>query len=239
MEPFSEGPVHDDGLVAMDPTKLSVAHVPYEIQVMIFEAASDLQILFVAIDDKSISLASDPIQYGLAATCRMARRVFLRGKVRALDRYWVDPARDIFYLRDDLMPIRFRYRYLQEALQKYNRDMMLNVAIDLECLGEHPRRDALIRMWTIFPKMKTLHVFAARDPYEDKPKWNPEDIVLDELPGLRVLSPPGQDRELWWAVKYQLNKTCIRILDAEAGWDGRVPPQVQGHLVHNRSPSGA
>ncbi len=140
--------------------------------------------------------------------------------------------------------------------------MMLNVAVDLECLGEHPRRDALIRMWTIFPKMKTLHVFAARDPYLDKPRWTPEDIVLSELPGLRVLSPPGQDRELWWAVKYQLvrfssypplglipswaldadQEPCrtklVRILDAEAGWDGRVPPQVQGHLVHMRRPSG-
>ncbi len=191
MEDLTDGHVHDDdGLVALDPTSLSVAHLPYEIQVMIFEAASGLQILFVVLNnDKSMGISPAPIQSGLAATCRMARRVYLQDKVRALDRYWVDAARDIFYLRDDAMPIRFRvrvcrmprpspsdvwyfvcccgvlpawiilvaapsssypseanhrqYRFLEMSLRKYNRDMMLNVAIDLECLGEHPRRDAV------------------------------------------------------------------------------------------------
>ncbi len=97
----------DDGLVVDDPTRLSVAHLPYELQVMVFEAASQIQILFVVMNDNSMTL-SEPVQFGLAASCRMARRLYIRNKVRVLDRYWVDPTRDIFYLRDETTPTRFR-----------------------------------------------------------------------------------------------------------------------------------
>ena len=89
-------------------------------------------------------------------------------------------------------------------LSCYDRSMMQNIAIDFGCLGEYPRRDVLVRMWTIFPRMTQVHVFIMKDSTVEKPEWTPEGIVLSELPGLYILSPPGQDRELWWAVKYQL-----------------------------------
>ena len=95
----------DDGLVAADKTKLSLAHLPYEIQVMIFDAASSFQIIFVLMEDRKMSV-TQPLQAGLSSSCRMGRRIYLRNKVPLMNRYWVNPENDMFYLRDLTTPGR-------------------------------------------------------------------------------------------------------------------------------------
>src|SRR5690606_38347063 len=99
-------------------------------------------------------------------------------------------------------------------------------------LGEHPRHDAIVRIWNLFPSLRTLHILAPKGPPHTPPLLaTPETLVLSDIPSNQVVAAPHQDRELWLAVRYQVKKVCARILTTENGWHGRYYPEVVGHLT--------
>ncbi|KXX78702.1 hypothetical protein MMYC01_204593 [Madurella mycetomatis] len=228
------------GTTRADNSRPSIADLPYEMQASIFEAAMGPQVFFMEIANEVLTF-SRPADKGLALACRLSREIYIKSKKLCefgSNFHWVDPEQDIFYLyQDDGMRL-VRPSIVNTRLpggERFDASVLQNVAVDLQYLGEHPRRDAAIRIWTIFPSLKTLHVFVPDGPPRTPAlDVTPETLVLCELRRIQVVAPPGQDKELWSAVKYQLIKTCSRILDSENGWNGRTRPEVVGHLTRSR-----
>ncbi|KAL2176039.1 uncharacterized protein P884DRAFT_261538 [Thermothelomyces heterothallicus CBS 202.75] len=150
--------------------------------------------------------------------------------------HWLDPDRDIFYLcKDDPVPRANRPTDFESSVLKgdaFDERVVRNVAVDLGYLGEHPRHDAMVRIWHLFPSLRTLHILAPKGPPHTPPLLaTPDTLVLSDIPSNQVVAAPHQDRELWLAVRYQVKKVCARILTTENGWHGRYYPEVVGHLT--------
>src|SRR4051812_14664532 len=97
------GRQHAPGTNPADETKPSIANLPYELQAAIFEAAIEPQLIFVEITNDVLRF-SPPSDNAIALACRLSREIFLKGKVLEEfggKRYWLDPGRDIFYIRRD------------------------------------------------------------------------------------------------------------------------------------------
>jgi hypothetical protein len=233
---------HVPGATPADNSKPSIARLPYEIQVAIFEAAAQApQVIFM--DIKHGVLTFDrPADKALGMVCQLSREVYT--KHRTLHKFgdqfhWVDRENDIFYLRrDDPVPRAHRPNTELVTLplgDQFNPHVIENVGVDLQYLGDHPRHDAIIRIWTIFSSMKAMHIFVPKGPLQSPvPDSNPDTLVLSPIPPTQVVAPPGHDKELWLAVRYQVKKVCARILSTDNGWFGRVQPEVVGHLARVR-----
>jgi hypothetical protein len=235
------GNKHAPGATQADLTRPSIATLPYEIQVAIFEAAMDPQIFFVDITNNHRTFTR-PAAKALGLACLLSREVYIKSKTLHMfgQRYhWVDPDRDIFYLRkDDPVPRTHRPTDQETNLPRaegFDASAVRNVAVDLLYLGDHPRHDPVIRLWTLFPEMRAIHVFVPKGPPQTPvPRATPDTLVLSAIPSNQIVAAPGHDRELWLAVRYQVKKVCARILDNENGWRGRVHPEVAGHLTSLR-----
>jgi hypothetical protein len=234
---------HAPGATRADQTKPSIATLPYEIQVAILEAAAGPQLIFMGINNDVLTFAR-PTGQGLAQVCQLARQTYL--KSRALHRfgdqaYWIDPEHDIFYLyRDDPVIHTPRPNSLDTRLPKgepFDGHVVQNVAVDLQYLGLHPRFDPVVRIWIIFPNLRTIHVFVPNGPPQTPAlRSTPETLVVNTIPGAQIVAAPGMDKELWYAVRYQIKKVCARILTTENGWHGRSNPEVVGHLTSLSGP---
>ena len=234
---------HAPGTTRADPSRPSVAALPYEIQVAIFEAAAGPQVLFLDIVHDSLAFAQ-PADMALALTCQLSREIFLKSKTRHRfgDRaYWVDPLRDIFYLSgDDPVPRTPRPNVLESRVpegEAFDRRVVRHVAVDLAYLGEHPRYDPLVRIWVVFPHLRAIHVLVPRGPPQTPALHSTSaSLLLSDIAGTHVVAAPGMDNEMWFAVRYQVKKVCTRILTTENGWHGRHNPDVVGHLTGLRWP---
>ncbi|KAK0624718.1 hypothetical protein B0T17DRAFT_250872 [Bombardia bombarda] len=228
------------GASCADPDKFSLAHLPYEIQKAIFEAATGPQIFFVEATSTGL-IVSDPAYKGLAQTCRLSREIFLKYKPTLCkfkgNKCWADLCHDIFYLHADYQsPPHFVSRHSPQSnpFDRFDRSMMTNIAVDLHYLGQHPRRDATERLWVIFPSMRKLHVFVPKGPpHTEAPIYTPETLALADLADSAVVAPANQDKELWWAVKYNLKRGCFRI-ESENGSRERNANIVFGHVATTR-----
>jgi hypothetical protein len=234
---------HAPGATRADPTKPSIATLPYELQVAIFEAAAGPQVIFMDITDDVLTFAR-PADQGLAQTCQLARQIYVQS--RTLRRFgdhahWIDSERDIFYLyRDDPVVHTPRPNSLNTRMPKgetFDSQVIQNVAVDLQYLGVHPRFDPVVRIWIIFPHLRTIHIFVPSGPPQTPTlRSTPETLALSIIPGFQVVAAPGMDKELWYAVRYQIKKVCARILTTENGWHGRSNPDVVGHLTSLSGP---
>lgn len=238
-------PKHVPGATPADTTRPSIARLPYEIQVAIFEAAAQApQIIFMEIS-AGVMTFSRPAEKALGLVCQLAREVYT--KHRTLHKFgdqfhWVDRENDIFYLRrDDPVPRAHRPN-TQDLVppplgHHFDPRVVENVAVDLQYLGEHPRHDAIVRVWAMFRFLKALHIFVPKGPLQSPvPDSTPDSLAVAPIPPAHVVAPPGHDRELWLAVRYQVKKVCARILATDNGWFGRVQPDVVGHLTSVRAP---
>ncbi|KAL2166280.1 hypothetical protein VTG60DRAFT_2985 [Thermothelomyces hinnuleus] len=229
---------HAPGTTPANLNKPSIANLPYELQVAIFEAAVERQIFFVEISNDVLRFSS-PSGRAIGLACQLSREIYLKGKVLKMfgnKPHWLDPDRDIFYLwKDDPVPRANRPTDFESSVLRgdaFDERVVRNVAVDLGYLGEHPRHDAIVRIWNLFPSLRTLHILAPKGPPHTPPLLaTPETLVLSDIPSNQVVAAPHQDRELWLAVRYQVKKVCARILTTENGWHGRYYPEVVGHLT--------
>jgi hypothetical protein len=229
---------HAPGTTVADPSKPSIANMPYELQVAIIEAATGPQVIFLDIVNDTVSFAP-PANMALAMACRLTRQHYLKGK--RLHRfghraYWIDRDFDIFYLsRDDPIPRVSRPNSQSSRPPSgaiFDPRAVHHVAVDLQYLGPHPHYDPLVRIWSVFPHMKAIHVLVPKGPPQTPAlQATPATLALSDIAGAHVVAAPGMDRELWFAVRYQVKKMCARILAAENGWHGRYNPDVLGHLT--------
>ncbi len=232
---------HAPGTTTADPSRPSIANLPYEIQAAIFEAAIEPQIFFMDITNAMLTFAR-PADKALGLTCQLSREIYLRAKT--LHRFgphshWVDPERDIFYLhKDDPVPRAPRPNSLETRMpdgEEFDRRVVQNVAVDLEYLGPHPRHDPIVRIWVVFPHLRSIHIFVPKGPPQTPAlRSSPETLVLSDIPSKKIVAAPGYDNELWLAVRYQVKKVCARILTTENGWQGRHNPDVVGHCTSLR-----
>ncbi len=234
---------HAPGTTRADPHKPSVAALPYEIQVAIFEAAAGPQVLFCDIINDSLAF-TPPADLALAQACHLSRAIFLKSKTLhrfGARAYWINPAADIFYLSRDDPVLRTPRPNVLEARppdgEAFDRRVVRHVAVDLAYLGEHPRYDPLVRIWVVFPHLRAIHVLVPRGPPQTPALHStPASLLLSDIAGTHVVAAPGMDNELWFAVRYQVKKVCARILTTENGWHGRHNPEVVGHLTGLRWP---
>jgi hypothetical protein len=233
---------HAPGTTRADPTKASIANLPYEIQVAIFDAAMEPQVIFMDILNGALTF-TPPADRTIGQACQLSREIYVKGKtLQQLGKHhvWVDGRRDIFYLRsDDPIPRAHRPAERWESTPPLQEPFYLrvvrNIAVDLQYLGEHPRHDAMIRIWSLFPHMRALHVFVPKGPPQTPAlRADPEGLVLSDIPIAHIVAAPKLDNELWLAVRYQVKKVCTRILTVENGWQGRHSPEVYGHLTSLR-----
>jgi hypothetical protein len=233
---------HAPGTTQADTTKASIATLPYELQAAIFDAAMEPQVIFMDIVDGSLTF-TPPADRTIGHACQLSREIYCKNKklrVLGKDCVWVDSSRDIFYLRsDDPIPRAHRPSERWESTHQLEAPFYLrairNVAIDLQYLGEHPRHDAMVRIWSLFPHMRALHVLVPKGPPQTPAlQTTPEGLVLSEIPIAHIVAAPKHDKELWLAVRYQVKKVCSRILTVENGWQGRHMPEVYGHLTSLR-----
>ncbi|KAK4157875.1 hypothetical protein C8A00DRAFT_29260 [Chaetomidium leptoderma] len=232
---------HAPGATQADSTKPSIATLPYEIQVAIFEAAMDPQVFFMDITNDILTF-SRPADKALGLACQLSREIYLKSKTlyEFGDQFhWLDPGRDIFYLsRDDPVPRAQRPNYLDIKLpggDKFDRRVVQNVALDLQYMGHHPRHDAIVRVWTVFPHIRTIHILVPKGPPQTPAlQSTPDTLALSAIPSTQVVALPGHDNELWLAVRYQVKKVSTRILDTENGWHGRCTLDVVGHFTSLR-----
>lgn len=222
-----------------NPNELSLAAFPYELQAAVFKAAVGPQIMFMEIEGDEMKF-SDSISKGLALACKLSREYYIRGK--SLQRFgqhmsWIDPSRDIFYLHKDDHIFRGQRPASPQTVTIpttgfFNKSAIQNIAVDLQYLGPHPRHEALIRIWTIFPALRSLHVFAPKgEPGTPAVNAQPGTLVLSDMPIRQIVAAPDCANELWLAVRYQIKKVCSRILETEEGWSDRGVPEVFGHLA--------
>ncbi|KAK3941071.1 hypothetical protein QBC46DRAFT_259469 [Diplogelasinospora grovesii] len=250
-----------NGALPEDASKTSLADLPYEMQVAILEAAAGPpQIVFIEIDEANHKRISRPVHAGLAYACRLSRYLYTQNRASSNTEplgYWLDQDRDIFYMQRDIAFARF---CLPSSSVAANRDQlpeglsmffgclchaakfMHNIAVDLQFLGSHPRREAMLRLLFQFPLMKELHVLVPRDK-DVFPKLAAnaaERLQLGRLHDLRVVHPPNCDKEIWCAVRWHLKKACGFIKDRGRGWP--VPedsdptplvPEILGRLASN------
>jgi hypothetical protein len=235
------------GTTQDEPGRLSLAMLPYELQVAVFDAAVDTQIIFVGLHSSELFF-SKPADVGLALACQLSRARYLKGKklcrfVRQC--FWVDPERDIFYLFEDKLPFSRLALHAERPSvadirqlvnDSYAHQAIKNVALDLQYLGAHPRFDPVVRVWTLFPSLRTIHILVPKGPLHT-PRLSSvsENLVLSPIPSTQIVAAPGHDKELWLAVRYQVKKICTRLLETHNGWDGRYDPEVVGHLTSLRS----
>ncbi|KAK4240823.1 hypothetical protein C8A03DRAFT_12917 [Achaetomium macrosporum] len=235
------------GVIRADQSRPSLARLPYEIQVLIFEAALGIQVFFVEHTNNALTISRSAGK-ALGLTCRLSREIYI--KQRRLCQFgdqlhWVDPKRDIFYLyKDDDFPnvpwVRDSDAVARLADDNIDRRVIRNVAVDLEYLGAHPRYLPLTRIWSLFSSMRTLHIFIPKGPVRTPAlPATPDTLVLSDLPKNQIVAAPNADLEHWLAVKYQVMKACTRMLDAEAGWHVRSKPDVVGHLTSLWPPRGS
>jgi hypothetical protein len=235
------GDKHAPGVIAGDPSRPGLASLPYELQAAVFEATIRPQIFFLQITNDVLTF-SRSADRGIGSACRLSREIYIKSKTLCkfgCNFHWVNPDNDIFYLyKDD--GVRYGVRNPESMTRppkgdSFEPSLLRNIAVDLQYLGVHPRHEAANRVWSIFPSLKTLHVFVPSGPPQTPAlSVTPEALVLSELRGALVVAAPGLDKELWSAVKYQLKRTFDRILDARNGWNGRVKPDVVGHLTSAR-----
>ncbi|KAK0733984.1 hypothetical protein B0T26DRAFT_46941 [Lasiosphaeria miniovina] len=243
------------GTLQHDHARPSLARLPFEIQSMIFEVASGHQVFFVEADDDGL-IFMDPNQKVLAHVCRLSREIYTKGKSMCFDTaripFWVNPREDIFYLHVDRtpptpqqqhFPYITRRRDAQMGLQQLSlsrdkRSMIQNVAVDLQYMGEYPRRNAAIRLWSLFPSIKMLHLFVPRGPIQSPaPVWTADNLVLQPISSSQIVAPPGQQREMFYTVMYHIKKTFSLIMLADNGANGlTTAPQVCGHVAYIREP---
>ncbi|KAL2019812.1 hypothetical protein VTK56DRAFT_9163 [Thermocarpiscus australiensis] len=232
------------GTTRADMARPSLASLPYELQLAIFEAATGPQVFFMEIVNNVLTFFGPPYR-GLSSACQLSRQVYTKGKrlcAFGSKRYWVNSELDIFFLsRDD--PVGFVRPSVSSVKQlegdKFKQSVILNVAVDLQYLGEHPRYEAAIRIWLLFTSFETLHVFIPMGPpHTPALKATPETLVLSAVPATQIVAAPSQDRELWLAVKYQLKRVYTKILASENGWNGRPKPDIVGHLTSLRVAPG-
>ncbi|KAL2123089.1 hypothetical protein VTJ04DRAFT_3544 [Mycothermus thermophilus] len=242
---------HAPGTCPADPSKPSLADLPYELQAAIFEAAAaGPQVVFVDIANNKLTF-TPPADQVLARVCRLSREIYLKDKVlrRVGDHiFWLDSDRDIFYIRsDDPVPRVHRAHtvYDMPRLQwhgPFDKKLVRNVGVDLHYLGDFPRHDAIIRIWSVFPYLNAIHVFVPKGPPRTPaPPATPETLVLSRIPCAQVVAAPGRDKEMWLAVRYQVRKVCDRIMNGEHSPDPRPIPKVIGHftsLLDNGSSGG-
>lgn len=92
------------GTIRADSQRPSLADLPYEIQVLIFRAASEPQVLFMEIAEKMLKLFR-PTDKGVGLACRLSRQIYTQSRTlcrRGNTLHWVDLEQDILYLyRDD------------------------------------------------------------------------------------------------------------------------------------------
>ncbi|KAK4144921.1 uncharacterized protein C8A04DRAFT_36275 [Dichotomopilus funicola] len=223
-----------------NPDELSLAVFPYELQAAVFKAAvAPPQIIFTEIKGDEM-IFSEPINKGLALACKLSREFYLRCKTRhRFNRHltWVDPGRDIFYLHKDNHLFRSQRPASPQTVTVptigfYNKAVVKNIAVDLQYLGPHPRHEALVRLWTIFPALRSVHVLVPKgEPGTPTPITRPDTLVLSDMPIRQIVAAPGCANELWLAVRYQMKKVCGRILETEEAWSHRQVPDVFGHLA--------
>jgi hypothetical protein len=227
------------GAKAADPTKLSLAALPFELQALVLEAAVEPQVIFMDVVENVLKF-TPPADAALGLACRLSREVYTKNK--ALHKFgdqtfWLDPDHDIFYLRtDDPVPRvpRPSPDPRLPAIDGVNLKTIRNVAVDLPYLGSHPHLDSVFRILALFPHLTTLHVLVPKGPPGTLPaRSTPETLVLSKMPHTQVVAAPGgHDKELFLAVRYQVRKVCARILDIENG--RRLLPEVVGHLASLR-----
>lgn len=224
------------GTTWADATGPSLAGLPYEIQVAIFEAAAAPQIFFVEIADGNVTI-SGPANRGLALACRLSREIYIKSKT--LHRFgrrflWVDCSRDIFYLyKDDpIRPDPSVNTFHRLRGQTFDQHLVRNVGVDLQYVGQEPNPDALVRIRSLFPNLDRIHVFV---PYGDSLRpalaATPESLELSRIPIAWVITAPGQDKELWGAVKYQIGRAYRKMLAVR--YNVQDPPllEVVGHFT--------
>ncbi|KAK3393238.1 hypothetical protein B0H63DRAFT_14196 [Podospora didyma] len=203
-------------------------------QKAVFEAAAGPQILFIEADKTDIKIRQPPFHHSLAATCRLSRDAYTKNKELFRSscggNYWVNSRLDIFYFHDDHMPPSHR----REPAEAYDRRPMIrNIAVDFESMGKYPRGPALICLWGLFPSMRELHLFVPSGPPQTPtPPWPMFNLVLRDLPDKQIIASPGGGMELWWVVKYHLNKWAAEILSGfkKDGWN-RFHPEINGYLA--------
>jgi hypothetical protein len=227
------------GAKAADPTKLSLAALPFELQALVLEAAVEPQVIFMDVVENVLKF-TPPADAALGLACRLSREVYTKNK--ALHKFghqtfWLDPEHDIFYLRtDDPVPRvpRPSPDPRLPAIDGVNLKTIRNVAVDLPYLGSHPHLDSVFRILALFPHLTTIHVLVPKGPPGTAPaRSTPETLVLSKMPHTQVVAAPGgHDKELFLAVRYQVRKVCARILDIENG--RRLLPEVVGHLASLR-----
>ncbi|KAK4128965.1 hypothetical protein N657DRAFT_652511 [Parathielavia appendiculata] len=232
------------GATAAVSEKLTLAALPYELQANIWEAAIEPQIIFMDIVEGRLGITS-PADKALARVCSLSREIYTKKKKLlklGAHSYWVDPDHDIFYFRGDRVPSTWdaisrpsapNHGFGLPTVDGFDRNIIQNVAVDLYYLGSHPREHAIVRLWILFPGIRSLHILVPKGPPGTPvPKLAPETVVLSDIPNLQIVGPPdGDAKELWLAVRYQVKRACNRILSTENGWMGRHLPEVVGHLT--------
>jgi hypothetical protein len=235
----SKQKIRAPGVIIADPTKPSLARVPYEIQLLIFEAALGTQVFFVEIANNTLTISRSAGK-ALGLTCRLARAIYTNERILCQfgdQVHWVDPKGDIFYVyKDDDRP-QIPWAREADAMpdlvdNNIDRRVIRNVAVDLQYLGVHPRFLPLIRIWSIFSSLTTIHIFVPKGPVRTKAlEATPDTLLLSDMPKNQIVAAPDADLEHWLAVKYQVIRACTRMLDTEAGWHSRSKPDVVGHLT--------
>ncbi|KAH6854182.1 hypothetical protein B0I37DRAFT_388294 [Chaetomium sp. MPI-CAGE-AT-0009] len=224
---------HAPGTTQADMTKASIATLPYEIQVAIFDAAMEPQVIFMDIVNGSLTF-TPPTDKTIGLACQLSREIYCKNKtLRQLGKHhvWVDSGRDIFYLRsDDPIPRAHRPSERWEAAHPVHEPFYLrvvrNIAVDLQYLGEHPRHDAMVRIWSLFPHMRALHVLVPKGPPQTPAlRATPEGLVLSDIPIAHIVAAPKLDNELWLAdserrerLARPLHARGLRAPDQLAAW---------------------
>ncbi|KAK3310721.1 uncharacterized protein B0T15DRAFT_46879 [Chaetomium strumarium] len=231
--------VRAPGVTTADPTRPSLAGLPYEIQLLIFEAALGIQVFFVEIANNTLTISRSAGK-ALGLACRLSRAIYTSERILCQfgDKvHWVDPEGDIFYLyKDDERP-RIPWSRESDVMPELvdnniDRAVIRNVAVDLQYLGVHPRFLPLIRIWSLFSSLTTIHIFVPKGPVRTKAlAATPDTLLLSDMPKNQIVAAPDADLEHWLAVKYQVIRACNRMLDTEAGWHTRSKPDVVGHLT--------
>lgn len=232
---------HALGATVADPEKLSLGHLPYELQTRIFRAASGPQFFFLTTQPGGLALVGPPAQKGIGLTCRLAREIYTEDKtLHVIENrvYWVDPENDIFYVQDktrepDYMTwLRRRPTPVpvisDEQLASIDRTFMRNIAVDFDDFG-FPNSEVYLERYVcpVFPHIRELHVLVAKGhPEIPTRRWTAETLVIEDMPKTEVLASPVTGiREMWYMIEYHLKKH----LASRGGWPNGQVPEVVPH----------
>jgi hypothetical protein len=232
-------PVRAPGTVQADPTRLSIANFPYELQAAIFRFAADVpRIIFMEIDNNgAISFHAPEERLGLA--CQLSREMYLKDRRLYLfgNKFiWIEAPLDIFYLSkyDHYVPNAQRLGGIPLEGEYFEMQIVRNVAVDLQYLtSREDLQRSVMRISDHFRVLRTIHVFVPSGlPPQTAPLAAvPDTLLLSKIPKAHLIVAGGGGTHFWAALKYHIKRACTVIKEERFGINGGFYIKVFGHLT--------